>query len=73
MILLSETLILSLRSENPPIHILRRERNKVEDKRIRAPFQNVVLEEASGFIEEEGETEDNIHCMEDEVEYSFRT
>ena len=25
------------------------------------------------FIEEEGEAEDNIHCMEDEVDYSFLT
>ena len=56
---------------NPPVHILRRERNQGEYQRIRAPFQNVVLEEESEFIEEEREAKDNIHCMEDEVDYSF--
>ena len=40
---------------------------------MRALFQNDVLEEGSEFIEEEGEAEDNIHCMEDEVDYSFLT
>ena len=30
---------------NPPVHILRRERNQEEYQRIRAPFQNAVLEE----------------------------
>ena len=33
------------RRGNPPVHILIRERNQGEDQRIRAPFQNVVLEE----------------------------
>ena len=61
------------RRGNPPVQILRRERNQGEDQRIRAPFQNVVLEEEIEFIEEEGEAEDNIHCMEDEVDYSFLT
>ena len=32
------------RRGNPPVQILRRERNQGEDQRIRAPFQNVVLE-----------------------------
>ena len=31
------------RRGNPPVQILRRERNQGEDQRIRAPFQNVVL------------------------------
>ena len=61
------------RRGNPLFQILRRERNQGEDQRIRAPFQNVVLEEEPEFIEEEGEAEDNIHCMEDEVDYSFLT
>ena len=61
------------RRGNPLVQILRRERNKGEDQRIRAPFQNVVLEEDPEFIEEEGEAEDNIHYMEDEVDYSFLT
>ena len=61
------------RRGNPPVQILRRERNQGEDQRIRAPFQNVVLEEETDFIEEEGEAEDNIHCMEDEVDYYFLT
>ena len=61
------------RRGTPPVHILRRERNQGEDQRIRAPFQNFVLEEEIEFIEEEGEVEDNIHWMEDEMDYSFLT
>ena len=61
------------RRGNPTVHILRKERNQGEYQRIRAPFHNVVLEEEPGFIKEEGEAEDNIHCMEDEVDYSFLT
>ena len=61
------------RRGNPPVQILRRERNQVEDQRIKAPFQNIVLEEEQEFIQEEGEVEDNIHCMEDGVDYSFLT
>ena len=45
------------RRGNPPVQILRRERNQGEDQRIRAPFQNAVLEEEPEFIEEEGEAE----------------
>ena len=59
------------RRNNPPVQILQRDRNQAEDQRIRAPFQNVVLEEEPDFTQEEGEAEDNINCMEDEVDYSF--
>ena len=61
------------RRGKPPVQILRRERSQGEDQRIRAPFQNTVLEEEPEFIEEEREAEDNIDCMEDEVDYSFMT
>ena len=61
------------RRGNPPVQILRRERNQGEDQRIRAPFQNVVLEEEQESIEEEGEAGEHIHCMEYEVDYSFLT
>ena len=61
------------RRGNPPFQILRKERNQGEDHRIRAPFQDAILEEELEFIEEEGEAEDNIHCMEDKVDYSFLT
>ena len=61
------------RRGNPPVQILKRERNQGEYQRIRAPFQNFVLEEDPEFIEEEGEAKDNIHCMEDEVDYYFLT
>ena len=47
--------------------------NQAEDQRIRAPFQNVVLEEEQEFAQEEGEAEDNINCMEDEFDHSFLT
>ena len=61
------------RRGNPPVQILKRERNQGEYQRIRSPCQNVVLEEEPEFIEEEGEAEDNIHCMENEVDYYFLT
>ena len=41
------------RRGNPQVHILRRETNQGEDQRIRDPFQNIVLEEETEFIEEE--------------------
>ena len=56
---------------NPQAQILQRDRNPVEEQRIRAPLQNVVLEEE--FAQEEGEAEDNINCMEDAVDLSFLT
>ena len=61
------------RRNNPLAQILQRDKNQVEDQRIRAPFQNAVLEEEPDFTQEEGEAEDNINCMEHEVDYSFLT
>ena len=61
------------RRNNPPAQILQRDRNQAEDQRIRAPFQNVVLEEEPEFTQEEGEANDNINYMEDEVDLSFLT
>ena len=61
------------RRNNPPAQILQRDMNQAEDQRIRAPFQNFVLEEEQEFAQEEGEAEDNINCMEDEVDLSFLT
>ena len=43
------------RRNNPPAHILQRDRNQAEDQRIRAPFQNAMLEEEQEFAQEEGE------------------
>ena len=59
------------RRNNPPSQILQRDRNPAEYQIIRAPFQNVVLEEE--FAQKEGEAEDNINYMEDEVDLSFLT
>ena len=61
------------RRNNPPAQILQRDRNQAKDQRIKAPLQNDVLEEEPYFNREEGEAEDNIKCMEDEVDYSFLT
>ena len=61
------------RRNNQPAQILQRDRNQAEDQRIKAPFQNVVIEEEPEFTQEEGEVEDNINCMEDEVDLSFLT
>ena len=41
------------RRGNPPVQILKRERNQGKDQRIRVPFQNTVLEEEPEFIEDE--------------------
>ena len=60
------------RRNNQLAQILQRDRNQVEDQRIRAPFQNAILEEEPKFTQEEGEAEDNINC-EDEVNLSFLT
>ena len=56
------------RRNNPPAQILQRDRNQAEDQRIRAPFQNVVLEKEQEFAQEGGESGDNINCMEDEFD-----
>ena len=61
------------RRNNPLAQILQRDRNQAEDQIIRDPFQNVVLEEEQEFAQEEWEEEDNINCMEDEVDLSFLT
>ena len=61
------------RRNNPIAQIFQMDRNQAEDQRIRAPFQNVVLEEEPEFTQEEGEAEDIINCMEDEVDLSFLT
>ena len=61
------------RRNNPPSQILQRDSNQAEDQRIIAPFQNVVREEELEFTKEEGEAEDDIKCMEDEVDLSFLT
>ena len=61
------------RRNNPPTQILERDRNQAEDQIIKAPFQNAVLEEEQEFAQEEGEEEDNINCMEYEVDLYFLT
>ena len=61
------------RRSNPPAQILQRDRNQDKDQRIRSPFHDVVLEEEQNFSQEEGEAEENINCMEDEVDFSFLT
>ena len=71
--LLKTQILFLIEEETPLFRFFRRERNQGEDQRIRTPFQNDVLEEEPEFIEDEGEAEDNIQCMEDEVDYSFLT
>ena len=55
------------RRNNPQAQILQRDRNPAEEQTNRAPFRNVVLEEEEEFAQGEGEAEENINCMEDEV------
>ena len=40
------------RRNNPQAQILQRDRNPTEEQRIRAPFQNVVLEEEQELLRE---------------------
>ena len=65
--------IFPYRRNNPQAQIIQRYRNPAEEQRIRAPFQNLVLEEEEEFALGEGEVEENINCMEDEVDLSFLT
>lgn len=54
------------------MQILQRERNPTEDQKIKAPLQNVVMEE---YDEDEcpEDQEDHIHCFKAELEKSFLT
>ena len=61
------------RRNNPPAQILQRDRNPVEEQRIKYPFQNFVLEEEQELTQEEGDAKDNIKCMEYEFDPSFLT
>lgn len=50
---------------------MQRERNPVDEQKIRAPFQNSIFNEEGE--EEIQELEEDIHCVEDEDEESFLT
>ena len=49
------------------MQIIQRGKETHEEQRVKAPFQNVVMEE------EQVEEEDEIHCMEDKRSYAFLT
>jgi ribonuclease HI len=59
------------RRNNPPTQILQRDRNSNDDQRIRAPLQNVLMDE--GPIEEQEEVEGDINCVGDETGTSYLT
>jgi hypothetical protein len=61
----------NFRRNNQPMQILQRERNPTEDQRIKAPLQNVVMDEDEGDYQEDGE--DNIHCVGEETWKSYLT
>jgi hypothetical protein len=61
----------NFRRNNQPMQILQRERNPTEDQRIKAPLQNVVMDEDEGDYQEDGE--DNIHCVGDDTGKSYLT
>lgn len=50
---------------------MQRDKNTVEDQKVKAPFQNMVMDEEEDVFQE-GE-EDDIHCVEDEWEESYLT
>ena len=55
------------RRENEQTQIIQKGKETNEDQRVKAPFQNVVMEE------EHIEDEDEIHCMEDKGSDAFLT
>jgi hypothetical protein len=61
------------RRNNQQVQILQRDKNAAEDQRIRAPFQNAVLEEEQELSHDEVEEEDDINCFGDENDSSFLT
>ena len=50
---------------------MQREKNPTDEQRIRAPFQNAVLDEEDE--DEVQELEEDIHCVEDGDEHIFLT
>jgi hypothetical protein len=61
----------NFRRNNQPTQILQRERNPTKDQRIKAPLENVVMDEDEGDYQEDGE--DNIHCVGEEIGKSYLT
>jgi hypothetical protein len=61
------------RRNNPQVQILQRDRNPVDDQRVRPPFQNVVLDEDQQPPHDEIEDADEINCFGDENDSSFLT
>jgi len=58
----------------PQVHILQRERNATEDQKIKPPLPNTILDEYDdNECQEEEYEEDNIHCVEAELERSHLT
>jgi hypothetical protein len=61
------------RRNNPQVQILQRDRNPVDDQRVRPPFQNAVLDEEQQPPHDEIEDADEINCFGDENDTSFLT
>jgi ribonuclease HI len=61
------------RRNNQQVQILQRDKNAADDQRIRAPFQNAMLEEEHELPHDEVEEEDDINCFGDENDSSFLT
>jgi hypothetical protein len=61
------------RRNNPQVQILQRDRNPVDEQRIRPPLQNAVLDEEQQPSPDEIEDADEINCFGDENESSFLT
>jgi hypothetical protein len=61
------------RRNNPQVQILQRDRNPVDDQKVRPPFQNIVLDEEQQPPHDEIEDADEINCFGDENNTSFLT
>ena len=60
----------NFRRNNQQVQLLERERNPTDDQKVKAPFQNIVMDEDEDVFQE---GEDDIHCVEGQEEESYLT
>jgi hypothetical protein len=61
----------TFRRNNQHVQILKRERNPIEDQKVKSPLQNIVMDEDKDYFREE--EEDSIHCIGYDAEKSYLT
>ena len=61
------------RNDQPQVQILQRGRNTAEDQKINPPLQNAIFEDDEDDYETDDYIEDNINCVEADIDDSFLT